>query len=189
MKLTADGIRKQNMVVSDEKLVEELLVTGRVGCLGLVDGDDPYVVPLNYIWHQDAIYFHGARFGRKASLLEASPKATFVVVDDRGTIANPVPAKVDTAYLSVMVFGAVSLVTDLTEATAAMDAMLSKYVPGYFAQPLHSGHVESYVSGAGSHVAVHRLSADRVTAKQSEMDAAMMFYPGRTQVADVRARS
>ena len=186
MNLTVEGIRKQNLAITDTKVVEHLLRTARVGFLGLVDGDEPYVVPLNFVWHRGAVYIHGAVHGRKASLLASSPKATFTIADERGTIAHPVPAKTDTAYLSAMVFGRVSLVEDLREATEALDAMLTKYVPGYYEKPLQSGHVESYVSGAGSHVGVYRLQAERVTAKQNAEDMGMMYYPGRTQRADLR---
>ena len=103
-----------------------------------------------------------------------------------GTIAHPVPAKTDTAYLSAMVFGRISIVEDLDEATSALEAMLCKYVPGYYDTPLHSGHVKSYVSGAGSHVAVYRLRGEKITAKENPVEMSMMFYPGRTRKADVQ---
>lgn len=119
--------------------------------------------------------------------MQSPVQGTFVVAEERGIIANPVPAKTDTAYLSVMVFGCVEPVHDLSEATRALQAMLDKYVPGYFAAPLHSGHVETYVSGMGSHVQVYRLEGNRVTAKSCPVATEAMFYPGRTQIADVRA--
>lgn len=183
--ITSNGIRKQNMAVTEQEIIEHLLLASRVGYLGLVDGDEPYVVPLNYLWYQNAIYIHGAQAGRKATLMGKSPKATFTVANDLGNIANPVPAKTDTAYLSVMVFGTITLVPDLDESTAVLQAMLNKYVPGYYDTLLPAGHVQSYVSGAGSHVGVYRLQADKITAKQSEVALAMMFYPGRTRKSDV----
>lgn len=186
MNLTTAGIRNEKLALTDVHTVEHVLKTTRVGYLGLVDGDEPYVVPLNYIWHNGAIYIHGAQYGRKADLMTDSPKATFTVADERGTIADPVPAMTDTAYVSVMVFGRVSIVSDLEEATGALDAMLSKYVPGYYDAPLHAGHVKSYVSKAGSHVAVYRLDADKVTAKQNIEEMGALFYPGRTRKEDAR---
>ncbi len=187
MNISTDGIRKQNMATTDTVIVERLLHSSRVGFLGLVDGDEPYVIPLNFIWHQNALYIHGAQDGRKARLMANSPKATFTVANDLGSIANPVPAKTDTAYLSVMVFGKIAIVQEIHEATAALDAMLQKYVPGYYDTPLPTGHVQSYVSGTGSHVAVYRLDPERITAKMSPEDPVMMFYPGRTRKSDLRS--
>ena len=69
MNITTEGIRKQNLAITDATVVEHLLRTSRVGYLGLVDGDEPYVVPLNFVWHLDSIYIHGAQYGRKASLM------------------------------------------------------------------------------------------------------------------------
>ncbi|WAH44553.1 pyridoxamine 5'-phosphate oxidase family protein [Alicyclobacillus fastidiosus] len=186
MNITTDGIRKQNLAITDATAVDHLLRTSRVGYLGLVDGDEPYVVPLNFVWHSDSIYVHGAQYGRKANLMSNSPKATFTVADEVGTIAHPVPAKTDTAYLSAMVFGKIAVVEDFDEATSALEAMLCKYVPGYYDTPLHSGHVRSYVSGAGSHVAVYRLRGEKITAKENPNQMSMMFYPGRTRKADLQ---
>jgi uncharacterized protein len=186
--LRSDSLRKHQMAVTDEAKIEQLLRDARVGCLGLVDGDEPYVIPMNFVWHDQSIYVHGAADGRKADLMRGTTKATFIVLEDRGTIAHPVPAKTDTAYKSVMVFGRVSVVADLTEATAAMQAMLLKYVPGYYEKPLHSGHVESYVSSAGSHTAVYRLQVERLTAKENPVSDTMMFFSGRTQAGDLRAK-
>ncbi len=74
LNITSNGIRKQNMAVTEKGIIEHLLLSSRVGYLGLVDGDEPYVVPLNYLWYQDAIYIHGAQAGRKATLMGNSPK-------------------------------------------------------------------------------------------------------------------
>jgi nitroimidazol reductase NimA-like FMN-containing flavoprotein (pyridoxamine 5'-phosphate oxidase superfamily) len=164
-----------------------MLLSSRVGYLGLVDGDVPYVVPLNFLWHRnrDAIYIHGAQDGRKASLMSIQPKATFTVSQELGTMANPIPAKTDTAYTSVMVFGRISLIEDLDEKTEILEAMLAKYVPGYYSRPLSPQHVMSYISNAKSSVRVWALSADQITAKRHEESMSTLFYPGRTQVQDV----
>ncbi|WDM03112.1 pyridoxamine 5'-phosphate oxidase family protein [Alicyclobacillus cycloheptanicus] len=167
-------------------LVESLLRKSRVGYLGLVDDDEPYVIPLNFVWYRDCLYIHGAQSGRKAALLSRAPRSTFTVSEDNGTLADPVPAKTDTAYLSVMLFGRICAVPDLEESTAALDAMLTKYVPGYYEAPLHPNHVKSYLSSAGSHVAVYRLTPDRITAKHNPLDWDRLFYPGRTQKFDAR---
>lgn len=185
MNLNRETIRQQKMAVSDPAVAERLLLTSRTGFLGLSDGPDPYVVPLNYVWLGGAVYFHGASDGRKARLMQTPRSATFTVCDERGTISNPVPAKTDTAYLSVMVFGAVSRLPHGEEAVSAMQGLLDKYVPGYFEAPLQGDHLAKYVSSSGSRTAVYRLSADLVTAKESPSVFEQMFYPGRTRAKDL----
>lgn len=184
--LSTEEIRHQKHAVSNPDVAERLLNKGMVGFLGLSDEKGPYVVPLNYVWHNDAIYVHGSKMGRKADILMKSPNATFVVAEFYGTVADPVPAETGSSYLSVMIFGKMVPVQDADESTAALDALLSKYVPGYFKNPLEKQHVINYVSSLGSQVGVYRLSPDKITAKQCEEVAENMFYPGRTQYGDLR---
>ncbi|MFD1423085.1 pyridoxamine 5'-phosphate oxidase family protein [Laceyella tengchongensis] len=110
--------------------MRQLLHSTRVSYLGLVDAEGTYVVPLNYVWYQDAIYFHGSESGRKADALStATGPLCFTVAQEYGTIVvSTVPAETGTSYTSVMLFGNVAPITDLAEATAALDAMLAKYV-------------------------------------------------------------
>ena len=186
MNLSKTDIRQQKMAVTDPDAVDALLLAARTGFLGLADGDDPYVVPLNFVWIQSTVYFHGAADGRKARLLASPRKATFTVCEDCGTIAHPVPAKTDTAYLSAMIFGACHPVSDLNEAVRVLQALLDKYVPGYYESPLQKGHVDSYRSALDSHAQVYKLVADRITAKQSPADPDRMFFPGRTRAGDFK---
>lgn len=184
MYLDTSDIRRSGKAVTDKAVVTNLLQTAHVGYLGLADQGNPYVVPMNFVWHQEMVYLHGAEAGKKAALIGQSAKAVFTVAKDYGIIADPVPAHVGTAYLSVMVFGQIEVVVDLEEATSALDVMLNKYVPGYYEKPLFQQHVERYVSSSGSRVVVYRLVPERMTAKAAPIEVAHMFYPGRTLVKD-----
>jgi nitroimidazol reductase NimA-like FMN-containing flavoprotein (pyridoxamine 5'-phosphate oxidase superfamily) len=184
------SMRRVMKEVKEQERIEQFLQTARVGYLGLQDEEGTYVVPLNFSWVNGNVYFHGANAGRKFDALDSQRiTVCFTVADDLGTVAHPVPAETGTAYFSAMVFGKVRLVTDLQEATAALQAMLDKYVPGYFGQNLPSGHVERYRSPMGASTAVHCLVTERVTAKEDEGTPSQMFYPGRQQIDDVKKDS
>ncbi|PLR97744.1 pyridoxamine 5'-phosphate oxidase family protein [Bacillus sp. T33-2] len=177
-------MRQQKMECTHSAKINQFLSQARTGLLGLADGDFPYVIPLNYVWWDSKIYFHGASEGRKTEVLTANPNACFTVCEEYGTIANPVPAKTDTAYFSVLLFGKALPVTDLIEATAAMQQMLHKYVPGYYSQPLPSAHVEKYRSSLDSKTRVYAIAPDSITAKENPVDPMMSFYNGRTSRID-----
>jgi uncharacterized protein len=178
-------IRQEKLVCTDEKRIDQFLSNARTGYLGLTDGENPYVVPLNFIWMNGAVYFHGASQGRKIDLIAANPNCCFTVSEDYGTMVSPIPAKTDTAYMSVMLFGILETVMDLYEATAAMQAMLDKYVPGYYDQSLSQSHVEKYRSSLGSHTVVFRLTPNVRTAKENQLHPQFTFYPGRKVEMDV----
>lgn len=178
-------VRNHFLECKDEEKIQHFLSHARVGYLGLAQKDQPYVVPLNYVWRQDKIYFHGAETGRKIDMINENPHVCFTVSEEYGTIANPVPAKTDTAYMSVMAFGKVNRVTDLTEATEAMEQLLNKYVPGYFDSPLSKQHVEKYRSRLGSATSVFCISVEHLTAKENPLDEENKFYPGRERKMDL----
>ncbi|WP_313800045.1 pyridoxamine 5'-phosphate oxidase family protein [Cytobacillus sp.] len=177
-------IRQEKLICTDDKRIDQFLSRARTGYLGLTDGEHPYVVPLNFIWMNEALYFHGASQGRKINLIHANPKCCFTVSEDYGTMVSPIPAKTDTAYMSVMLFGELEMVSDLTEATAAMQAMLDKYVPGYYDKSLSQAHVDKYRSSLGSHTAVFRLTPSARTAKENQLNPQLSFYPGRNMEMD-----
>ncbi|WP_026678290.1 pyridoxamine 5'-phosphate oxidase family protein [Fictibacillus gelatini] len=164
---------------NDQEKIDSFLRQAKVGLLGLADDHQPYVVPLNFVWWNDAIYFHGAEEGRKNKIMYENPGVCFTVCAEYGTIADPVPAKTDTAYMSVMLFGKASPVADLDEATGALQAMLDKYVPGYYNQPLAKQHVNKYRSSYGSAAVVYRIKPDEITAKENPLNPESAFYPGR----------
>ncbi|MDD9269408.1 pyridoxamine 5'-phosphate oxidase family protein [Paenibacillus sp. GCM10023248] len=178
-------VRLEKLVCTDEMRIEQFLSSARTGYLGLTDGVTPYVVPLNYVWMNGAVYIHGAAQGRKVEMIHANPNCCFTVSEDYGTMVSPIPAKTDTAYMSVMLFGALEKVTDLQEATAAMQGMLDKYVPGYYEQNLAQSHVERYRSSLGSYTAVYKLIPSARTAKENQMDPNLSYYPGRKVEMDI----
>ncbi len=170
--------------ITDQQAIEAFLHTARTGYLGLTDGVEPYVIPLNFIWHQNTIYFHGANAGRKVRIIEKNNHACFTLSDDLGTICHPVPAHTDTAYKSAIVFGKVKKVEDVLECTEVMQKMLEKYVPGYYDRPLSSSHVEKYQSSLGSRTVVYQLIPEKITGKENPLQEENKFTPGRTVQMD-----
>ncbi|PGS55444.1 pyridoxamine 5'-phosphate oxidase family protein [Bacillus sp. AFS041924] len=171
-------LRNYDRLCTDTGKINHFLEHARTGFLGLSQEDIPYVIPLNFVWLNNSIYFHGAAEGRKATYIENNPSACFTVGENYGTITSPIPAGTDTAYMSVIVEGAILPVTDLNEATAAMQVMLDKYVPGYYNRPLASGHVERYVSPLGGKTGIYKLVAASVSAKEKKVIPNRMYYEG-----------
>ena len=98
-------MRMSTRICQDEQKIHTVLSEMQTGYLGLSVMDMPYIVPLNYVWHEGNIYFHGANEGKKVDMMQENANATFVVSESFGTMAHPIPAHTDTAYLSVMVYG------------------------------------------------------------------------------------
>jgi nitroimidazol reductase NimA-like FMN-containing flavoprotein (pyridoxamine 5'-phosphate oxidase superfamily) len=161
---------------TDQQKIEAFLLAERTGVLGMVSADIPYAVPVNYVWHKGAIYFHGMGSGKKVAILADSPPVCFTIYKEHGTVTDDVPCHADTSYMSVMIFGKAEKVTDLDEATAALQQVLEKFMPRYYDHPLTSTLIDKYRSGMdGKGVAVYRITPQDMTAKENAVAADQLF--------------
>lgn len=79
-----------------------ILSAGEYGVLSTVDNDgQPYGVPVNYVYYNDAIYFHSAGQGHKIANLKDNPQVSFCVV----AFSLVVPDSFSSDYESVILFG------------------------------------------------------------------------------------
>ena len=172
-------MRMQDRICNNKQKIEGLLSSAKTGFLGLSNNALPYVVPLNFVWYDGSIYFHGASEGKKVNYIKNNPVATFVISEFQGTMVSPIPANTDTAYLSIMLFGDIEIVNNLSEATNAMQALLDKYVTGYYNMPLSSQHVARYQSSLGSKTCIFKLTPTETTAKENIKIEDQLYYQGR----------
>ena len=135
-----------------------ILEKGSSGVLALWDGEEPYAVPLSYVYHEGKLYFHCARAGRKLEAARVCPKASFCVV----AADNVIPEKYTTAYRSVIVSGRLRIIEDEAEMIPALRQLAEKYHPG------HSEDAEREISAGLSHMFMLELCADKISGKQGK---------------------
>ena len=101
--------------------------TGRLGC---VVAGCPYVVPVNYVYHDDSIYVHSLP-ARKALTLRANPRAC-LQVDEIGDACH---------WRSAIAFGRYQEVTDDSERRGAVGRLLSRFpdLTPVESVPVHDG--------------------------------------------------
>ena len=148
--------RAKQRLPLDESLA--ILEKGSSGVLALWDGEEPYAVPLSYVYHEGKLYFHCARAGRKLEAARVCPKASFCVV----AADNVIPEKYTTAYRSVIVSGRLRIIEDEAEMIPALRQLAEKYHPG------HSEDAEREISAGLSHMFMLELCADESSGKQGK---------------------
>lgn len=104
----------------------EILRNGERGVLSVLgDGGYPYGIPLNYIFRDGNIFFHGALRGHKVDAIERCDKASFCVMDT--------PTKKDGNWWyttrSVICFGRIWTVQDKDVAYHTLLSLGRKYFP------------------------------------------------------------
>lgn len=68
---------KKDRIVTDENIKIETLKSMDIIRLGLVDNGLAYIVPVNFAYYNNAVYFHTGLNGRKIPLLRNAEKISF----------------------------------------------------------------------------------------------------------------
>lgn len=135
----------------------ELLDRCEYACLSLVDGAQPYCVPISHVRMGGCVYFHSSPHGYKAELLAANPRVCLVAVAD----VHAIPKRFTTEYSSAVAFGTARLVTDPKERYEALMAICEKFAPT-------NPHREACAAKAGAETAVYCVEIESITGKRSE---------------------
>lgn len=91
--------------VTDMRWMKNLLLEEDVGHLALADGDQPYVVPVNYAYIDDMIVLHGAIKGLKLDILAKNSRCCFAVNRHPDKVRYHAEGKCHYRYHSVLVYG------------------------------------------------------------------------------------
>lgn len=135
-----------------------ILEKGSSGVLALWDGEEPYAVPLSYVYSGGKLYFHCARAGRKLEAIRACPKASFCVV----AADDVIPEKYTTAYRSVIVSGPLRILEDEAEMVPALRLLAEKY------NPLQGEVLDNKIAEGIPRMFMLELSADEISGKQGK---------------------
>lgn len=117
--------KKDREIVRNEAI--EILINGTYGILSTIGQNGyPYGVPVNYVYLNNAVYFHCAMAGHKLDNIINNAKVSFCVVGQTAILAE----KFSTKYESAIIFGRAMEVFD-EEKSAALHEMLDKYSPDH----------------------------------------------------------
>lgn len=114
-----NGMTRRERQVTDMDEIIKILDKAKVLHLGLVDGDEPYVVPMNYGYEMNGdkltIWLHGAPQGRKIDLMNINPKVFFEMDCDITPFEGDVACRYGITYSSIMGKGTATIVEDAEE--------------------------------------------------------------------------
>jgi uncharacterized protein len=102
-------------MLSDAEALE-VLRAGRVGRLGCIHNDEPYVVPINYLLDEGVIYSHSLP-GRKIDAMRAHPRVCLQV--------DEIDAEVD--WRSAIAFGTFEEVHNPRDRRAVLNKLLVRF--------------------------------------------------------------
>lgn len=136
----------------------EILNTSKICRIALFDSPYPYIVPMNYGYADNQLYFHCAKEGKKIELIKSNNKVCFEIEQSHEIIADDVSCKWSTKYQSIIGFGTIELLTDLEEKRKGLDTIMIQ----------HGKKDNAYKDSALDKVMVLKLNIDNLTGKQSD---------------------
>jgi hypothetical protein len=126
-KMTRDSrtfhMRRKDKEVTDPAAIDRIIKEAKICHLGLVDEDEPYVVPVNFGYEEDRIYFHSALKGRKVDIIKNNNKVCFnMVIGIEVMDLSPKSCKVK--YKSVTGVGIANILKDRQEKIPGLKAIM-----------------------------------------------------------------
>lgn len=123
-----NGLTRREKLITDIDTVIDILEKSKVLHLGLVDGDEPYVVPMNYGYTMDeeklTLWLHGATQGRKYDIIRKNPKVFFEMECDLQPFEGDVACKYGISYSSLMGRGTAVVIEDSQEKQDALTFLM-----------------------------------------------------------------
>ena len=120
-------MRRKDKEIEDKVIIEEILSKSEICRVAMMDGDKPYIVPLNYGYHDNAIYVHSAPLGKKIELLKKNNKVCFEITYKHEIIRPKLSCEWTTRYRSVIGYGTVEIITDFDQKIRGLDIIMTQY--------------------------------------------------------------
>ena len=155
-------MRRAEREVTDRGQLLEIISRCTCCRVAFSDPEGAYIVPLSFAFvpgQPDRFYFHGAKEGRKASLIAQKPKVGFELDCAYELVAGQSGCKYSCRYQSIVGTGVIGEVQDLEEKKQALSALMRQYEPS-----------RSFVftDEQAQAVAVYRLDVAAMTGKQCQ---------------------
>lgn len=125
--------------------------------LGLADGDIPYVVPVNFGFNGNSLYFHSAKEGKKLDILRRNNNVCFQMDADLAFVPAEKGCNWSMKYRSVIGNGKAHFVDAPAEKIAALKIIMAHY----------SDKSYEFTGEEAVKVAVVRIDIESLSGKES----------------------
>ena len=114
--------------VTDRNKIIEILDKCKVVHVGLIDGEQPYVLPMSYGYTMEdgnlTLYLHGAAQGYKLDVIRANPNTCFEMECDVVPFEGTVACQYGICYSSIIGRGTAEIIEDVEEKKRALSILM-----------------------------------------------------------------
>jgi len=120
-------MRRKDKEIINYPEIEEIMRKALICRISLVDGDSPYIVPVNFVVKDKYLYFHSATEGKKIEILRKNNKVCFEMDIDTEIVKGKSPCVWGMKYLSVIGFGRAFFIDNSSEKKKILNILMEKY--------------------------------------------------------------
>jgi len=120
-------MRKTNQEIRDRQVLQEILQGAVICRIAMMDGDRPYILPVNYGYSEGCLFIHSAPEGKKIDLLRKNRQVCFEVEDRPEVIKGERACDWTTRYRSVVGYGEVEILTDEAGRRRGMEIIMAQH--------------------------------------------------------------
>jgi uncharacterized protein len=151
-------MRRKDKEIRDKEIIEQLLKGSAICRIAMIDGDKPYMVPLNYGYAGNALYFHSASAGKKIELLRKNNRVCFEIEYHSEIIRDEIPCEWTAKYRSLIGYGKIEFITGHEEKKKGLDIIMYHY---------GKTGVNDYKDGQIENIVILKLAIEEISGKQS----------------------
>lgn len=157
------GLTRRELEITDMNEILGILDKCLIVHIGMIDGDEPYVVPMNYGYTMEdgqlTLYLHGATQGRKLDVMRANPKVFFEMNCEVTPFEGKLACQYGTSYSCLMGSGTAEVLEDVEAKKKGLSLFMKTQTGKYF----------EFTDGMISTVSVMKIHVSEYTAKRRPM--------------------
>jgi nitroimidazol reductase NimA-like FMN-containing flavoprotein (pyridoxamine 5'-phosphate oxidase superfamily) len=151
-------MRRKDKEITDREVIEQLLTGSDICRIAMFDGNRPYIVPFNYGYTGNALYFHSASSGKKIDILKQNNRVCFEIESYNEIIRDEIPCEWTAKYRSLIGYGTIEFITEHEEKKKGLDVIMAHYgKPG----------VNIYKDNHIGNIVILKLVIEEISGKQS----------------------
>ncbi len=150
-------MRRKDREITDQNAIKQIFQDAFVCHLAMVDDGKPYIVPLNFVYHDGAIIVHSAKNGRKVDILKKNPQVCFQLETTNPNIVRngEQPCDWGTSYRSIIGYGTAEILDSNEDKIQALNAFVRRFDAGNHTFPASEVQATTVI----------RIKIDSLTAK------------------------
>jgi nitroimidazol reductase NimA-like FMN-containing flavoprotein (pyridoxamine 5'-phosphate oxidase superfamily) len=150
-------VRRIDKEITDRAAIEAIIAKAEICHLGLCDNGIPYIVPVNFGYKDNCLYFHCAREGTKLDIIRRNSNVCVEFDTELEMRIDDVACEWGFKYKSVIAFGKADIIDGSDEKRQALDIIMGHY----------SDKSYSYLDKRIDGIYIVRIAIEKMTGKQA----------------------